>query len=97
MCLKKAKVDTFCSKNSFLPDILLMIYILMKLAEYKYKGTYSAVMPSVVPFISVPRPFLLSVSFRTKTEHLDWVLELSSKDQQFHNWFTDRREGGTVI
>lgn len=54
----------------------------MKATAFKYKGTYSAVMPSVVPFISVPRPFLLSVSFRTKTEHLDWVVELSGKDQQ---------------
>lgn len=56
--------------------------ILMKHTAHKHKGTHSAVMCSVVSFISVPCPFLLSVSFGTKTQHMAWVLELIGKDEQ---------------
>lgn len=56
-------------------------YIFIKHTAYKHKGTYSAVMCPIVS-ISVRWPFLLSVSFGTKTQHMGWVLELISKDEQ---------------
>lgn len=50
--------------------------------QHRNKGTYSAAIGSVVSFISVPWPFLLSASFATKTQHMDWVLEPFSNEQK---------------
>lgn len=69
----------------------------MKHTAYNHKGTYPGVIPSVVSFISAPWPFLLSVPFTTKTEHMDWVLEQSRKDETRVSQLVHWQETGTVI